>query len=123
MGGNAASAATNIEHSLGIGRNVLQNELAVVFLGAGQVAHNRLDAVVPIAVMQILRADEMPAGEKAGHQTDLLPGFPFLATDRLRTNKKRHLGLYSGVLRRTDSFIKSAFSIRKQKQRDAGGTA
>jgi hypothetical protein len=98
MGRNAAGATTDIEHSLGVGRNMLQNELAVVFLRAGQVFDNRLDAVVPIAVVQILRADEMPSREETGDKTDLLPGFSSFAPDRLRTNKKRHLGLYSGCI-------------------------
>jgi hypothetical protein len=41
-------------------------------------------------------ADEMPPGEKACHEPDLLPVAAFSAADCLRANKKGHQGVFQG---------------------------
>src|SRR5829696_2658557 len=92
MSGNATGAAANIQQSLRVGRNVAQDEFAIVFLSAGKVCDRRLYSILPVPVVQILRADEVAAGKKTRDQANLLPGFPFFAPDGLRTNKKGHLG-------------------------------
>ena len=57
---------------------MLKQKTAIFFLSLWQIANRLLDAVVPIAVMEVLGADEVPSGQECGRSfenyQDIKPG-------------------------------------------------
>ena len=72
--------------SLGVGGDVLEQEVTVLLLSAGQIPNDLLQAVDPVAVVQVLSADEVPPGKKSTDERNLLPMAALFASDFLRAD-------------------------------------
>jgi hypothetical protein len=88
--GNAAGAATNIKNIVQAERNVFEQEAAVFFLSAGQIANCVFDSIRPVSVVKIARANKMTTSEESSDEANLLPGVTLLAPHGLRTDEKGH---------------------------------
>ena len=66
FGRDAACAAANIQYSVGVLGNVIQEKLGIAFLGGCQVSGFRFQSFSPIPVVQIARTKKMTTGKKPG---------------------------------------------------------
>jgi hypothetical protein len=79
FGGDAARSTADVEDAPCIAGYMFQEEPRVLLLSLRKISDVRFDSIEPVAVVQIVSANEMPPGKKASRETDILPALTALA--------------------------------------------